>query len=248
MSGVHQNGLIIPPHLKRTLSVGYVSGQMVHEAFMVCMIGLFGFDAGQRRCITSMCRGKGLYVPGNRNEAVRAFLTSTTEYLIFIDTDIIFEAQQVYELLDAADPVERPIVSGLYFTYLDEHIYPVWHETYEDGDLGTVRKVAPGLQELTGTGMGFCVIHRKVFEAMAAAHPNYPWQWFDHDAFTRPDGTTMMMGEDITFCMRAAKAGFKTWGHGGVCVEHEKSQRVTLKTFQDAIGAPGGLTSLTGAR
>ena len=233
MSELAQNGkLYVPGRYKRSLTVGYVSGATVHESFMVSMIGLFGYDASQRRIITSMTRGKGLYVPDNRNHAVRAFLESTTEYLLFVDTDIVFQAHQVYQLLDAADPVERPIVSGLYFTYMDDgRIYPVWHERYEDGTLGTVRKISPEITELVGTGMGFCIIHRRVLEAMREARPRHRWAWFAHDEMDY--GTEIMsLGEDLTFCLRAEKLGFKTYGHGGVIVEHEKGQRITLDTFQ----------------
>ena len=51
-----------------------------------------------------------------------------------VDWDISFASDAPYALLDAADPVERPIIAGCYVTYFgnDNKLRPCWMtEKYE---------------------------------------------------------------------------------------------------------------------
>lgn len=223
--------LVVPAHLKTTIAVAYVSGGMVHEEFMTSLLQLYGWDSQNRRCIAALIRHKGLYVAGLRNGVCRDFLKTKADYLFFLDTDMVFTPAQVYALLDAANPAEQPIVSGLYFTYFDDVILPVWHEHYEDGTLGTVRQIGPVARELAACGMGFTLIHRRVLEALD--DPKEEWPWFGHDPMQTKEGPHRL-GEDITFCLRAAAHGFKTWGIP-IPVGHLKTRQVNIETFIKSV-------------
>ena len=51
-------------------------------------------------------------IASGRNSVVLEFLKSECEWLWFIDTDQTFQASILEQLLESADPVERPILSG----------------------------------------------------------------------------------------------------------------------------------------
>ncbi len=235
---VPQNGLVVPDHLKAKVVVGYVHGGMVHEPFMRSVLTLFAFDAGQRRSIAGLAMCKGLYVAQNRNAVCKNFLTSAADWLFFLDTDIVFTPEQMYQLLDAAHPTERPIVGGLYFSYWnqDKDLCPVWLEHRGD-DMATMSALKPGLQEVAVVGMGFTLIHRGVLEAMAKHHADDEWLWFGHDLRETPRGLERM-GDDTTFCLRAADIGFKTFGHAEIVVQHIKSRAENYETFRQGLTTP----------
>jgi GT2 family glycosyltransferase len=67
-----------------------------------------------------------------------------------------------------------------------------------------------------------CLIAREVFEAVER-----PWFQFR----VRADGH--QTGEDVFFCERAAKAGFKPLAHPGVLCSHRR--RVDLRSIRNQL-------------
>ena len=71
--------------------------------------------------------------------------------------------------------------------------------------------------------MGFTLIHRSVLEKLAVEYADDPWHYFGHDIINNSH-----VGEDLTFCNRARKAGFSVWGHGGVLLGHTKAKTLVV--------------------
>src|SRR6185312_5634096 len=83
--------------------IGYVHGGMVHEPFMKSILNCAWYDGRERKMLHSVVSHQGLYVDDNRNALVRLFLSQNAEWLLMVDTDIVFPANGPYMLLDAAD-------------------------------------------------------------------------------------------------------------------------------------------------
>ena len=154
-----------------------------------------------------------------RNQTVTAFLKSDAQWLWWIDTDMGFKPDTLDLLLDAADPVDRPIVGALCFSN---------RESGQDGYSGyrcdpvptlyqfvTMPNGQNGFQpiwdyprdslvEVAGTGSACILIHRTVFEAIQAQSGAPNW----YIRLTNPT-TGQLIGEDLSFCYRAAQAGFR---------------------------------------
>lgn len=218
--------------------VGYVHGGMLHNGFAKSLRELYLFDKGPdgRHLIGGECEVQGLYVADSRNHVCRKFLGATypdgtkPQWLFFLDTDIVFKPQEFYSILDAADPVERPIVGGLYFGYLDGQPVPVWRKIHHElgGQWGTMAAVNIGtIEPIDAVGMGFTVIHRSVLDGFPDTGDT--WRWFAHDLYGQE-----RLGEDLTFCHRAAKHGFTTWGDTRVVVRHIKPFAISLSHFIEA--------------
>lgn len=212
--------------------IGFPHYGEVKTQFMLSVVGLVYYDA-RNRDILKTCEGyQGLYVAQNRNEIVKSFLSRPLEYLLFLDSDIEFKKDTLYTLLDIAKENNKLILTGLYFGYTGEqkrNLVPLWYESVGDNEFKGVSHIpVDSLVKLSGCGMGFCLIHRSVFEAFPETEE--PDLWFGHD-LANINGKTKRLGEDFSFCKRVRNLGFEIWGYSGVMVNHYKTRPENISTF-----------------
>lgn len=144
------------------------------------------------------------------------------DYLMWIDSDILFDAPQVMRLMSH----DKDIVSGVYAMEGGKMIATVreWDEEHFKKH-GCFRFLT--LEEMTGkeglievayTGMGFMLVKKGVFEKL-----EYPWFRPVEKRIGEMVDFTM---EDVGFCLKAREKGFKVFIDPQVRVGHEK--RVVL--------------------
>ena len=140
------------------------------------------------------------------------------DYLMWIDSDMVFNPQHFKRLLDH----NKDIVSGIYMMDDGKHFATCknWDEEFfkKHGHFEFLIfvdvKGREGLLEVCYTGMGYMLVKKGVFESM-----EYPWfkpvekQIGDMKDFTM---------EDVAFCLKAKEKGFKILIDPGVRVGHEK--------------------------
>lgn len=155
-----------------------------------------------------------------RNYCADEFLRSGSDHLLFVDADIGFNAQDALELLilQIQNPEYQIIGAPYRMKTLDIR---VWAFNYDSSfDLNATEPV-----EVLGTGTGFMLIHRTVFERLTEHFPQFMY---------RPDGipgspfdgkrdimkffhmeiepvSRRDLTEDYFFCNRARDIGIKTW-------------------------------------
>lgn len=139
-----------------------------------------------------------------RNLAVKRFLDSGADDLVFIDADVGFTLQD-FAMLCKQDV---DISSGVYCYKKDEPGFPVVYEQ-------PIVRVGPRVRLISCPG-GFMRIRRKVFTRIMEAEPDN--QYYDNDHKTiynffrfGPSGS-LWIGEDVGFCRLARKHGFQIWG------------------------------------
>lgn len=184
----------------------------------------------------------GPRIAETRSQIVDTFLQSDVferaSWLVMVDSDMVFRPEDVFELLDTCDPVERPIVGGLCFAGITpETMYPTIYvaSRAEGDDKFDVDKVLEYPRDQVvkchATGAAFIAIHRNVFLHMlrpfdkggfgtlADGTPNpYPWFVEGHtDTKGRP------FGEDISFCLRAGALGYPVHVDTRRKIGHHKS-------------------------
>lgn len=199
----------------RGVALGYVTGGRVTSKFHLCVVAAM---EAHRDLIGSHLAVEGAYIFRNRNNVVREFLTTSMEWLWFVDDDIIFPSEVLTVLLGQADPDTRPIVGACYFgpAPAQDNWLPMWTEQRDGDRYAMVEHVeSDRLYQLTAIGMGCTLIHRRVLEAMdkLRGEPHEPEPWFGHDIIPAGAGYRRA-GEDITFCRRAAALGFTIHGYG----------------------------------
>lgn len=177
-------------------------------------------------------------IPHGRNQIVRTFLDETTaDWLWFIDTDQRFDADVLERMLAAADPDDRPILGALVFSFsrgdAQEIVPTLW--TIDDGQIARIMQVpdAEAPIPLAATGTGCVLIHRKVLEAVrdmpipgqARTYGETSWPWFQYSDWIA-DGKPDVMGEDLTFFLRATAAGYVTHVDPRIEVGHVKRKEI----------------------
>jgi hypothetical protein len=241
------------------VAVAYVCGNTVIYSWVRSLIELLEYDtANSGRIhagghIAMRCGTDGLVTA--RNEAVRNFLQyERADWLFWVDTDMGFRPDTVDRLLEAADPIERPIVGALCFSqreddpdqlggYRTTATPTVMDWAKVDGQYGWQIRWDYALNTLTqvgGTGAACILIHRSVFEKIEAEHGRV---WYDRV----PNTTTgQLIGEDLSFCLRAGALRIPIYVHTGVPTTHFKHlwlgeeqymEQRALRQAQEAIAA-----------
>jgi hypothetical protein len=200
---------------------GSVSGRFAHSLLQVA------FREYPERISGSIVLESGPRVASARNTCVHRFLAldpASAEWLWMVDADMTFGPDLLERLFEIADPVERPIVGGLAFSFHDElGTVPVMFKQVPQG-LGRIDRFPRGrLLEVDATGAACLLVHRRVFESL---REEYRGHWFQELV---EDGKES--GEDVTFCLRARRAGFKIHVHTGIDVGHVKPHICDYRSF-----------------
>lgn len=227
-----------PKTVNDAVTVAYVHPNEVTTSFHQSLLNLIAHDMAHDGHVLGggwlaiRCYGTD-GIPTARNKAVQQFLDDKdADWLFWIDTDMGFEPDTIDRLLAVADPVERPIVGGLCFaqkqtlpdgmggwqTGLVPTIYD-W-TTVDSGETGFLSRhgyPANSVLRCAGTGSACILIHRSVFERLAAEGKG---EWYDR--IPNPTANGRLLGEDLSFCLRAGALGIPVHVHTGVRTTHFK--------------------------
>lgn len=167
-----------------------------------------------------------------RNMLVDQFLQSDCTELLFIDGDVLAQADDILRLM--AQSGDKDITAGSYprrsrdrkffmDLYFDEN-----NELEFDGAMMRINRV----------GTGFMLIRRNVIEAIAEKSEKYLGQdgignvanVFD---FKLMDGK--FVGEDYSFCDKARDQGFKVWLDVEISLPHVGQEEFTNNFYQEVL-------------
>jgi hypothetical protein len=180
----------------------------------------------------------------SRNMAVKNFLEDKrADWLFWTDTDMGFAPDTIDRLLEAADPVERPIVGALcfclqevepdqmggYVTRLAPTIYDWTTSGEQKGYAVRWQFSENALTRCAGTGSACILIHRSAFETVKKAHGAV---WYDRIPNT---STGQLIGEDLSFCLRAGALNIPIYVHTGVKATHAKTNWFSDRHYQEQL-------------
>ena len=172
-----------------------------------------------------------------RNLLVRDMLDTVATDLLFIDSDINFEPEDIFRLMAwGADP-KKGIVAGVPRTRSENKVYIADLDYDENGEL-TMNGM--GLVRGKRVATAFMLIRREVFEQMMEANPE--WTYYDKrtdrmipclfDFKLTEEG---YMGEDFLFCDRARELGFEVWIDPTITLGHMGVQEYTGNFGNDVL-------------
>jgi hypothetical protein len=165
---------------------------------------------------------------GTRNKLARVFLSGEAEWLLTVDTDMVWEPEDWARLRDSALEQSALFVSGTYMVandppapcavvFLDEGFYSL--KITEDTD---------EMYRVSAVGAGFSLIHRDVFLKSADAGNDH--EWYEHGR-RAPNGQTLP--EDYAFCSRVGEAGIPIYLNTKVRIGHIKPRIIGWKEYVD---------------
>ncbi len=164
-------------------------------------------------------------VPRARNELVAEFLAGDYTDLLFIDDDMGWEPNDVVRLLAS----DKQVIGGVGAKKcrLPDSDPRKWCMRMDKGRPFVQDEM--GAIQVDGIGTGFLKIERGVFEALAAAHPEWKRRGFAempdgarrrYHAFFRFEDDFEEMGEDFLFCREWARLGGTIWADPAIRLVH----------------------------
>lgn len=197
----------------RNVMLAFPHGGTVRTEFMLSVVGFFQQPDHQVRSWQAVHGGPVLGM--NRNIMARNFMATDLEWLWMIDTDVDFANDTLPQLMEAADPVDRPVV-GASCLLVGDDFKPVTNlYSIELGKPGEHLIAEPDtLMRVDGTGCGCLLVHRSVFETLGS----FP--------FLEVVTAACEYSEDLSFCLRCREAKIPVYVHTGVKVGHTKALRL----------------------
>lgn len=182
-------------------------------------------NSGKRIAVFS-----GPKVDEARNEIMKVWLQETDDdYLLMLDTDMVPPEDTIERLLAH----DKDIVGGLCFVAgVGSAVRPTLHVVREDKDGKPYIDILYDyprnqLVKVDATGAACILIKREVAEYMWEARGiKHPMPWF---AFGMHNG--IKIGEDVSFCLTAAKCGFEVYVDTSLEVPHMKMHAYGEKDY-----------------
>lgn len=217
--------------------IAYVHGQEVAHSWHASLMALIAHDVANKQRVIgggwlATKYGTGGIVSA-RNDTARQFTHQMpgVDWLMWLDTDMGFEADSVDRLMQVADPETAPIVGGLCFMMREVGVdgiggmlvqpSPTIFDWYDNGEQQgfTVSKDYPRDQMIpcAATGSAFVLIHKSVFQKIEA---EYGPTWYS-PIFNSSINT--WISEDLSLCTRANALEIPIHVHTGVKTSHLKS-------------------------
>lgn len=219
------------------VAIAYVHGAEVTHSWHQSLMALVSHDIAHNQRVIGGGWMATRYGTGGivaaRNDTARQFMNEMphVDWLLWVDTDMGFEADALDRLMEVADPVTAPIVGGLAFMmrevgvdgvggYLVQPAPTVFHwQEIEDVKGFRVDMDYPRdqLTQVAATGSAFILIHKSVFLRMAEQYGN---AWYS-PVFNQT--ANQWISEDLSFCIRANALEIPVHVHTGVKTTHYKS-------------------------
>lgn len=173
------------------------SGDLVHTEFALSLAQLCvmsGAVQGLAHIPIALINTRGSLIVRNRNEAVGHAQKLGVDYILFLDSDMVFPGWTLRRLISH----EKDIVGASYLQRDPPHkMLGVWES---DKELSSDK-----LHSVTALPGGCLLIKLSVFDGMVEPYFRTP----AYEA--SGDDPAHIQGEDYYFCEQAAKLGYEIW-------------------------------------
>lgn len=208
---------------KGTVTIAWCDNGMVDGKFAEGMVALALQAPANNIQITRSVRVAGNQIGRQRQTLFDYWADQIkSDWILWVDSDIVVDIHVVSELMTAADAQERPIVSGVYFISkqaegtLGNPMPAIFIEVNQT----TIRHLHPlpvdELVKIDSAGMGFVLMNKSIIPKLRKVFPN---QSLFAEVEHLGDG---YIGEDIVFFQRVKQAGIPVYAWTGALVKHMK--------------------------
>lgn len=207
-----------------TVAVGWCDNGMADGKFAEGLMGVTLAAPANGMKISHSVRVAGNQISRQRQRLLDHWYdTNLSDWILWVDSDIVLNLDALYLLWHAADAETAPIVSGVYFISKEPEgttMRPFPCVFRDRGDEG-IEYLHPlpemELVDCDLAGFGILMMHRSVVEKMREKLP-------DKNFFTEEfgEGDDNFVGEDIVFFRKMKQAGVQLKAHTGALVKHMK--------------------------
>jgi 2-polyprenyl-3-methyl-5-hydroxy-6-metoxy-1,4-benzoquinol methylase len=151
-----------------------------------------------------------------RNSIFKSFKNSDMNYLLTIDSDMIWEKEGLEQAYNLIQHDEVDIVTGIYHTKSKPHLPVIKKLDLNSGAYNIYMDWDDKPFEVDGAGMGFMLIPKYVIEELEM--PYCDWE----GGFS----------EDLNFCLKAKLAGFRLWADPSIQLGHIGQKVITRNDWE----------------
>jgi glycosyltransferase involved in cell wall biosynthesis len=225
--------------MQETVSIAWCDNGMVDGKFMQ---GVTDVMLKSGITFSSTLRSQGNQIARQRQTVIDYWYDkSKSDWLLWVDSDIVISPEKFRLLWDNKDAKERPLISGVYFTTdnPEEPLMIPMPTVYSftnkgDGTFGLSR-IHPlpenKIIKADAAGFGFILMHRSIVEKVKAVAP-------DGQMFMEMGRGTKFIGEDIFFFMLCDKAEVPLYCHTGALAPHMKRFSFDEHYYNAFFGKP----------
>jgi hypothetical protein len=150
------------------------------------------------------------------------------DWLWFVDSDMTFQPDTLHRLVATARHHDVKIIGALCVLVTADGAIP----TMFIDDTNAVTRVMldytdDQLAEVAATGTGCLLVHRSVLKDMRERAGGSNHAWFGYDVHATPVGE-YETGEDVSFCLRARKAGHRIFVDTTIHAGHHKGPKTWM--------------------
>lgn len=211
------------PKSKGSITIAWCDNGMVDGKFAEGMVALALQAPANNIQISHSARVAGNQIGRQRQALFDHWADNIkSDWILWVDSDIVVDISIVAQLLEAADAKERPIVSGVYFISkqaegtLGNPMPAIFTEVNETN----IRHLHPlpkdELVKIDSAGMGLVLMHKSIVPKLREVFPN-------QSLFAEIENLgDKYVGEDIVFFQKVKKASIPVFAWTGALVKHMK--------------------------
>lgn len=210
---------------EETVSIGWCDNGITDGKFTEGLLAVVFAGAANGMPITSSIRVQGNQIARQRQALLDHWYNdSKTDWLLWVDSDIVITADIWKKLHDTADKDTHPMVSGIYFISKETSgSLPIpMPVIFDDVDEYKVKYHHPLPEEqvmkIDMAGMGLVVMHRSVVEKLREKYGNEVSFFAEND-----QKNDKFVGEDISFFRKCKAVEIPLHAHTGAIAKHMKT-------------------------
>jgi glycosyltransferase involved in cell wall biosynthesis len=184
-----------------------MASDMVHRKFMQSLMSL-QYPQGVEADINIV---SGYQLPFSRNRIIQHALDSNSDYVFFVDADMVFQPDVLLKLYAH----DLPMVNALAFRRTFPS-YPCIFKWVDANKCYETVEYTNGLLEVDATGMACHLIKTEVFRKMKK-----PYYYYRDNLFS----------SDLTFCENAKKLGYKIMIDTDVKIGHIGAEQIITEDY-----------------
>ncbi len=211
--------------VKERITIGWCDGGVVEGRFMSGVTTAIIEAPKQKINIVNTIRVTGNQIARQRQSLWDFWAdTSDSEWLLWVDSDIVITPTVVQKLWEVADKKTKPVVTGVYFVSNETEqslMEPVPAIYMETGDKYRTRLIHPLPENqvipVDVAGFGLMLMHRSIIEPVRAVAGEFSVFGENQQAKDK------FISEDVSFCRKLKEAGIQLYAHTGATVQHMKT-------------------------
>ena len=214
----------MPHSSKETVALAWCDGGLVDGRFMDGLLLAIMNAPKIGMGIVNKIRVNGNQIGRQRQVLFDNWADVTkTDWLLWVDSDIVITHDSLKLVWDSADKVSRPVVSGTYFVSKENErsLMQPFPALFKEGsnkhELQIIHPLPKNeLIKVDSAGFGFLLMHKSIVPKLREVSPNY-------SLFAEEEGVgDKYISEDIVFFRKLKATGIDLYAHTGAVVQHMK--------------------------